>query len=347
MMIRNVLNKVFYLLWAAIMLSMAVACPSVSDGEDAGTDAGESAPGWESAFDASGAGSLSSVWGSGPEDVFVVGGDDDRGTAFHFDGSTWSSMMIPEGVPLLVWVYGFGPDDVFAVGVEGGMAHYDGTAWSPIETNLETDLWGIFGFSRDELWIVGGDTSSGSPLLMKYDADQETFETIELNADQNPNGAYSLFKVWGIGDRLFAVGQRGLILSYDSGNWAYQAAGALASEDFVSLWGNSTDHIVAVGGRANARIAVWDGSMWNTTAPSGLGGLNGVFMNDSGRVDVGGVNGYMGLYATESDSLTDVASGTRLCIHAVWGDNAGKTYAVGGSFIPGNHLGVAIVIEDE
>jgi len=344
------MNLNFWFLFSCCLASLAcfAGCPGADGTGDAGVDSGEPEPQlWESAFDTGDAGSLSTVWGTSSSDVFIAGGDDDGGTMFHFDGTSWAQMVLPEDVPLLVWLYGFSSDDVFAVGISGAMVHYDGTEWSMIATNTETDLWGVFGFARDEIWIVGGAIDSGAPLLMKYNASDENFETVGLSQDQNPNGAYALFKVWGLGAHLFAVGQRGLILEYESGVWANRSAGSLASEDFVSLWGNAESHIVAVGGRANARIATWDGTAWDTIAPSGLGGLHGIYINDDGDVDVGGVNGYMGLFDSDSLQLTDSESGTRHCIHAIWGDNAGVTYAVGGSFIPGNHVGVALVKKAE
>jgi hypothetical protein len=342
------LNFLRLLTVCVLSLASFVGCPGTDGNTDAGTDSGEPEPlVWESAFDTSEAGSLSTVWGTSPSDVFIAGGDDEGGTMFHFDGTSWTQMVLPADVPLLVWLYGFGSDDVFAVGVSGAMVHYNGTEWSRIVTDTETDLWGVFGFSRDEIWIVGGAIDSGTPVLMKYNASDATFQTEELSQDQNPNGAYALFKVWGLGDHLFAVGQRGLILQYEEGTWMNRSAGSLASEDFVSLWGNAENNIVAVGGRANARIATWDGTEWDTIAPSGFGGLNGVFMSEEGIVDVGGVNGYMGLFDTDNLQLVDSDSGTRHCIHAIWGDNAGVTYAVGGSFIPGNHVGVALVKKAE
>ncbi|HRX86965.1 MAG TPA: hypothetical protein P5572_18230, partial [Phycisphaerae bacterium] len=60
---------------------------------------------WNTAFDASELGALSSVWGSGPDDVFVVGGTFDQAEIYHFDGTTWRTMPAPV-VPLLVWVFG-------------------------------------------------------------------------------------------------------------------------------------------------------------------------------------------------------------------------------------------------
>ena len=49
---------------------------------------------WEAAFDTTAAGSLSGVWGSSPNDVFIVGGTDVGGEIYHYDGSSWWSDAI-------------------------------------------------------------------------------------------------------------------------------------------------------------------------------------------------------------------------------------------------------------
>ncbi len=294
---------------------------------------------WEEAFDTTGAGSMSGVWGSAPDDVFVVGGDEARGVVFHFDGAAWTPMEIPE-VPLLVWVFGFGPSDVYAVGVGGGAIHYDGEAWSRLETGTETDLWGVFGFAPDDIWVVGGDVFEGEPVLLHFDG--QGFEPVALAPEQNPQGVSAIFKVFGIDGRLFAVGQRGLILELVGGQWTRQGAGAEANEDFVSLWGTSQDNIVAVGGRSNARIARFDGQTWRTLAPSGLGGLNAVFMTKEDEAVIGGVFGFGGVFALGDEVVTSEDTTAALDLHAIWGDGAGRFYAVGGNFRP-PFKGVALV----
>lgn len=294
---------------------------------------------WTEAFDTSTAGSLSGVWGSGPDDVFIVGGSENGGEIHHFDGSTWAPMSLPDGVPLLVWVYGFGPSDVYAVGIEGAVVHYDGAVWTALDSGVEQDLWGVFGFTADEVWIVGGDVRDGEPVLMRFDG--ETFEPTVIGAEENPREASALFKVWGIDGQLFAVGQSGWVLEYDGGAWARRAGGAEANQDFISLWGTAADNIVVVGGRGNGRVAEWDGSELATLAPPGLGGINAVFMNEPGVAHIGGSFGYVGTYDLATDEVTaeDAPPGAD-AVHAIWGDGQGRHYAVGGSFLP-PHRGMA------
>lgn len=273
-------------------------------------------------------GALSGVWGSGPDDVFVVGGTADAAEVYHFDGADWSPHDAP-ALPLLVWSTGFGPDDVYAVGVGGGAAHWDGAAWTVLDTGVDTDLWGVFGFASDDLWVVGGDVDAGDPTLLHWDG--AAFTAFPVDPAENPMAASALFKVWGIDGHLWAVGQGGLILAWDGAAWTRQPAGPEADQDFVSLWGTSADRVVAVGGRGNARIATWDGAAWTTVAPSGVGGLNGVFLHDAHRATVCGTNAFVATLDVDSGALDVEEPAGNTELHAVWGDGQ-RTYVVGGQF---------------
>jgi len=288
-------------------------------------------PTWTEAFDGAAHGALSGVWGSGPDDVFVVGGTFDQAEIIHFDGSDWTDMTAP-AVPLLAWAYGWGPDQVLSVGVDGAAAWFDGTSWTAIDTPTDEDLWGVFGFSADDAWAVGGDANDvgSEPVILHWDG--VAFTEVTVDAAELPRAPASLFKVWGIGDTLFALGQGGQIVSWDGAAWRDSPAGAGADQDFVSLWGSTEDTIVAVGGRGNGRIGVWDGAAWETHQPSGVGGLNAVTMPGDVAL-VGGLNGFVGVFDPATGELTyeDTIEGGD--VHALWNDGAGRTYAVGGRFV--------------
>lgn len=244
--------------------------PADSDSAPDTTDLsdGSQAVIWSVAFDAAGVGVLSAVWGSSADDVFVVGGTPSQGEIYHFDGAVWQAMRVPE-LPLLVWIFGFGPRDVTAVGVGGGVVHFDGVSWQRLESGTTKDLWGIWGSAPDDVWIVGG--GDGEAVILHFDGTNFTPTAMPAN----DRDATALFKVWGIGSKIFAVGENGLIIQYEAGapapssSWFQVPTGADADDDFISLWGTSADNIVAVGGRSSARLAVYDGTTWTTHKPAG------------------------------------------------------------------------------
>jgi len=299
------------------------------DPNDPGQDPGNTTKPvtWSKLFDFAGVGALSSVWGSSDTDVFVVGGKAAKGEIYHWNGSEWAGMAIPQ-TPILVWVYGFGPNDVWAVGVGGGVLHYDGTAWKKFDVGTTNDLWGVWGSGPNDLWIVGGRVGGDEPILIHYDG--AVFSKWPM--PPNDRDARALFKIWGIGSKIFAVGERGLIIQFENGAWKQVPTGADADEDFVSLWGTAEDNIVAVGGRASARVAHYDGANWTTRKFSEVAGLNGVCMLDPHTAVVGGSRGFVGTFNPVTGELLGESVDTAEAIHAMWADAAGRVYGVGGRF---------------
>lgn len=281
---------------------------------------------WSKAFDAAKSGALSSVWGSGPDDVFMVGGQTNQGEIYHYDGSEWRAMRVPR-VGLLVWVFGFSPIDVYAVGLDGAAVHYNGKRWTVLNTGTHASLWGVWGSSPTDIWIVGEDNID-SPVILHFDGDAFT----RVDIPPNDRDATALFKVWGFADSVFAVGDNGLILQFKDGSWAQVPSGAAADDDFVSLWGPGAAPIVAVGGRATGRIGIFDGESWTTVKPDGVPGLNAVFMDDASTALCAGVRGFIGRIDAMTREVVEESSDESLDIHAVWGDGAGRYYAVGGRF---------------
>ena len=327
--------------------SVPVAPPS--DGNDNGGN-GDPTPGteqdvpgvWNPAFDASGFGAFSSVWGSGPDDVFMVGGTLDQGQVARFDGQTWSAMEVPQ-VSFLSWVFGFAPERVFAVGVGGTLIEYDGQAWGIRESGTEADLWSIWGATPDAMWVVGGDGTQ--PVVLGFDADApdaSAFTPFSL-----PSAAASttaLFNVWGIGSKTFAVGTDGLILEFDAQNvrWIESPTGPAANEDFFALWGTSEDHVVAVGGLTGGRLAVYDGRRWTTEWVSVSGAISAVHMLAPDQAIIGGESGFVADFDPVANTLRLESAETPLTISALWSDGAGRVYGAGGQFVE-PFSGVALV----
>src|SRR5262249_48297164 len=96
--------------------------------------------------------SLSSVWGSAPDDVWAVG---NYGAIVHWNGSAWSSGRTPTASSLGP-MWGSGPSDVWAVGSSGAIVHWDGGAWSSVPSGTDTPLRSIWGSGPGDVWAVGG-----------------------------------------------------------------------------------------------------------------------------------------------------------------------------------------------
>jgi hypothetical protein len=90
---------------------------------------------------------LHGVWGSGRNDVWAVGL---QGAALRYDGAQWKAWASFAGNVHAIW--GSGASDVWAVGAGGSVYHFDGSTWST-KTAIQP-LWGVWGSGQD-VWVVG------------------------------------------------------------------------------------------------------------------------------------------------------------------------------------------------
>ena len=329
----------------ALVLGVAfaslLACSS--DPDPTGADAAPGATAWAPAFDASKVGWLLNTCGSGPSDLFMVGGSNDAAAATHFDGASWTPVAFGLAAPLLNWCHAFAPDDVTMVGREGTVLHYDGHAWSKRATPTTQDLWGVWGATPGDLWAVGGDgLAAGHATLLHWDGGAWAAEALPTLQKAD---VFQLLKVWGTSaDDVYVVGQRGVVLHRKGGAWTEELVGA--SDDLVSLWGTGPDHIVTVGGRANGIASVWDGKAWATHELAPTPGLNGVWMRAPGKAHVAGAYGTLGVLDLETWTVDAVDVGaSKLDLHSVFGDATGRLWAVGGnlgSAHPATFTGIAL-----
>lgn len=304
--------------------------------EDNGNDNASGTITWNEPYDATDDGFLSAAWGPASDDVYFFGGQPESGVIIHFDGTAFTREEIPD-VPILVWGFGFGAEDIYGVGEQGAVLSYDGTTWSELDSGTDIDLFGVWGASPDDVWMVGGEAGFGMPVILRYDG--EAFENIPLPETDREDAA--LLKVWGTSaDNVFAVGERGLILHFDGTEWSQQGSGT--SEDLVSLWGTGPDNIVAVGGRANAVILSYDGEEWTVRPTPGLAGLNGVFVVDPEVAVVGGLIGTLADFNINTGDVTLADSPSIDTIHAIFEDGAGTFYAVGGQNFGSPFTGVLL-----
>jgi hypothetical protein len=95
---------------------------------------------------------LYGIWGSGPDDVWTVGGGDASGGGpeaelHHWDGVQWTEVAVPEAVrsKVLYKVWGRAADDVWVCGSGGTLLRFDGQNWSQVATGTVTSLLTVHG----------------------------------------------------------------------------------------------------------------------------------------------------------------------------------------------------------
>ena len=114
---------------------------------------------------------LISLWGTGPDDITVVGGRS-NGVVAHWDGNDWRSKSLAP-TPGLNGVWMDEPGEAWAVGVSGTAVNIDTETLEATvrttPTNLE--LHGAWGLSDEMVWAVGGSLGRPAPfegVMLQY-----------------------------------------------------------------------------------------------------------------------------------------------------------------------------------
>jgi len=312
--------------WLATALPL-VGCPP--------SDQSESEPEWQRAFDAEDVGWLMSIAGRSPEAVYAVGGAPSDGAVRRYDGEEWSDVSVPSELELATWVHCFEDGDPVVAAFGGQVLWREGGGWrvDELPTDADTEIWGVWGASRDDVWAVGG-TGDGEPVAFRYDgSDWSAVELPDLEADREGDiTVESLFKVWGTGaDDVFMVGEQGAIVHWNGDTLEDQSVDL--RKDLISVWGSGPDRVVAAGGRTTGELAVWDGSEWSLGSLRPLVGVNGVWVPDSETAWVAGRNGSVARVDVTTDGLDKKVFrlDTDRDFHAIYGLPGEGLYAVGGN----------------
>ncbi len=100
-----------------------------------------------------GSSSYSSIWGSGPKDIYVLGTFE----LAHFDGTKWSKVALDNVGDGQVW--GTSATDVWAMVGTTQVSHFDGMRWSTTDLSIVGEPAAVWGATSDDVWASG---SAGS-----------------------------------------------------------------------------------------------------------------------------------------------------------------------------------------
>lgn len=261
---------------------------------------------------------LSAIWGSAPDDVWVVG---ERGTIAHYDGESWS--LKDSGIPeRLHSVHGSGPTDVWAVGEEGAILHWDGESWSmPQPVQSGETLLGAWSASPDRLWVVGVSLGGNSGSLRHFDGDRWQRVLVPHSS--------SLWSVWGSSAKdVWAVGsneeQAGFLMRGD-GN-AFDLHG-YEGASLRGIWGSAPEDVWVV--PYEGPFQHWDGESWTTfdvDPELRLRALAG-----TGKDDVWAVGAQGAILHWDGERWERRPSGTDAQLIAIWAASREDVWAVGAS----------------
>jgi hypothetical protein len=187
---------------------------------------------------------LSRIWGRTPTDVVAVGTDEIYG---ELKGTSWTWTMAG-GSESYEDVYG-GDDFVVIVGTFGRVLRRRQASWGALQPPFNDDLYGVWAAGAEDIFVVGRSAAaSNAGVIHRYL--EGTWTTPPL-----PAGTPKLHAVWGASPtEVYAVGNDGVILTFDGVEWASTSVPTLRLVD-VSGFGRDA---IAVGG---------DGSLWRIAPP--------------------------------------------------------------------------------
>lgn len=276
---------------------------------------------------------LLSIAGTSATDVYAVGADpsgDEFGPyILHYDGLRWRRLST--GATGDLWWISTTPIDgsFYMVGEGGLVLRYDPELgkFTKLTTSFTSLLFGVWGSSASDIWVVGGDPNNedGGGALEHFDGISWT--AVEL-PDIFPNGLPTLFKVWGrAANDVYAVGRLGTVLHFDGTGWSRAPSNSV--RPLFTVHGNDSV-VVAVGGFSDGVILELDGEQFVDRSAPGTPQMNGVFVPPDNLAVAAGITGSLALRGDAGWDLPDTGLNTTRDFHSVWVDPDGGIWAVGG-----------------
>lgn len=202
---------------------------------------------------------LYSVWGSSSQDIWAGG---ETGTLLRWDGTAWrlwSTLGAIDANTGVAALAGIGADFMFAAGGHR-LARWDGRGFSdaaggeyPLSNSGSADVFGLWGASRSDFWLVGTGADVGAPGSSRSDYygkilprpyivhwDGKLWKRIVFN------GGAALHAITGTSAKdVWAVGDRGTVLRWNGATWSSVLSGTEADLRAVA---RAPDGTIWIGG---------------------------------------------------------------------------------------------------
>ncbi len=298
--------------------------------------------------------SLTSLWGSGPNDVWAVGSG---GMIIHYDGKAWEKTAPPQEATFNTFrsVWGSGPNDVWVVSMTDVILHgtgwaNGGTTWTFVEglagqlpeQRAATTVWGTgpddvrIGF-RSRFLMVGSEFAAYNQWVKAADPDGGTSWAIA-------KGEGSIHGFWGTANDIWYVAdnsenngwQRGITVhgtANDAGVMVWTPVESQSTQRLEAIWGSGPDDIWAVGDNGTIRHMTNGGSRWDIVASPTMEALHGVWGSGANDVWAVGDNGTILHFDGTGwkKSTAAFAIGRKPRLAAVWGSGPNDVWIVGDS----------------
>lgn len=291
-------------------------------------------------------GCLNSGWMDNQGKAMIVGGNffydyTYQSLILTYDQNLWTiqSSESYEGTFYQVWAYS--DQDSYVVGGHPEppdteyekvfMAHYDGSYWTPIQTDEHGLLFDIWGSSDHQLFAVGGDqyvTTSGQMVT-----ESKILHSVDgLQWDSVDNEFKDILQdVWGSSSEdVYAVGES--IYHYDGEAWvSMELPAAPAAPLLNGIWGTDSGMIFAVGEdledeEGKAVIFIYNGQEWVKMEHNIYDRLYKVWGTSFDNVYA---VGEVGLYHYDGQEWISVDCPPMGGYYAIWGTSPSRIFVTG------------------
>lgn len=300
---------------------------------------------------------LLSISGRSETDVIAVGGDPEDGNGplvLRYDGAKWRRLAT-KSTGNLWWISVTPIDGAFyMVGEHGLVLKFDpdNETFEKIPTPGDRILYGVWGSTANDIWVVGGDPESPDQGGMIWHYDGVEWDQVDTTAIRE-GGVPTLFKVWGRNpSEVYAVGMRGTVLQFDGTKWSQVVSNTV--RPLFTVHGSSKS-VVASGGFIDGVIIEKEGDQFVRRDDGMILQMNGIFAGENGVSVAVGITGTASARNETTWSAIDTQVNTLLDFHATWLDPQGGVWAVGGDLTIalsrgmlayGGGLTVSSVVED-
>ncbi len=201
---------------------------------------------------------LEGIFGTGRDDIMVVGTELGYAYAANWDGQQWTQFEMPQ-YDWLQAVWGSAKNNYYAVGLSGTILHYNGDSWTKMESGVQYPLYDVWGFEDGSVYAAGTDFSNVPGVLLKLEG-SGWITIIETGPyDPQPVVPYgSIFGVWGYdSDHLYVTGSTAFLLQ--KGDWV--KLNVPNSDVFMErVRGNSVANVFIAGNYS--LLMHWNGLSW-------------------------------------------------------------------------------------
>jgi len=223
--------------------------------------------------------SMDNIWASAPDNVYLVGHNDDA---------------------------------------DARMYHYDGQNWRPISFNGigPYSLRDIYGFSGGDIWVVGNERHRISPPINPVYADSSLFLHFDGSSWRRPQFKrhHILETIWGSApDDIWAGGVNGALFHYDGESWQPSTLPFDIPFDTEPFWNitkitggpGKPTYLLLIGypppsGQTTSMLLEWQNENWTTVHSRPGYFYTALWMTPSGKLLGGGIPNSAGMMTISS-----------------------------------------------